>query len=90
MCGRHFDAVQRDKEMEIVQKLLNEERRLKRQQEKLSKPHWQTREVAAAVGHGPRKVSNFTAIRYVCVWTTVYSAHCIGTVGGDSRNNTSL
>ena len=64
VCSRHFDAEKRDRELEIVQKLLSEEHRMKRQQERLSKPHWRPREVVATVGHGQKKVRT-----YICEHT---------------------
>lgn len=72
VCCRHFDAEQRDKELEIVQKLLSEERRMKWQQERLSKPHWRPREVGTAAGLGQRKVGLVVRCRWVAMTCAVH------------------
>lgn len=62
VCVRHFDVEQRNKELQIVQKLLSEEHRMKQQQERLSKPHWRPREVVATVGEGQGKKVSTTCL----------------------------
>lgn len=62
VCVRHFDVEQRSKELQIVQKLLSEERRMRQQQERLSKPHWRPREVVATAGEGQGKKVNTTCL----------------------------
>ena len=69
VCFRHFDTEKRDRELEIVQKLLSEDHRMKRQQERLSKPHWRPRDVVATADHGQRKVC-----MYVCEHALLSSA----------------
>ena len=62
MCVRHFDVEQRNKELQIVQKLLSEEHRMRQQQERLSKPHWRPREVVAIAGDGQGEKVNTTCL----------------------------
>ena len=41
---RKFDRVRREREVDIADKLIKEEERLKQMKEKLNQPHWKPRD----------------------------------------------